>query len=56
MMMKKQIYRHLNADIRAAMAESVEWMDQSLAHPDFKEGVASFVERRAPRFSRIKVN
>ena len=56
MMMKKQIYRHLSADLRAAMAESVDWMDQSLAHEDFKEGVASFVERRSPNFSRIKVD
>ena len=56
MMMKSQIYRHLNADLRAAMVESVDWMDQSLAHDDFKEGVASFVERRPPNFSRIKVD
>ena len=54
MMMKKQIYRHLTADLREAMVESTAWMDESLAHPDFKEGVASFVERRPPRFSRIK--
>ena len=38
------------------MVESVDWMDQSLAHDDFKEGVASFVERRPPNFSRIKVD
>ena len=56
MMMKKQIYRHLNADLRAAMVESTDWMDESLAHEDFKEGVASFVERRPPNFSWIKVD
>ena len=56
MMMKKQVYRHLNLELRAAMAESTTWMDESLAHADFKEGVASFVERRPPRFSRIKVD
>ena len=55
MMMKKQIYRHLNAELRAAMVESEGWMDESLARGDFKEGVASFVERRAPSFSRVKV-
>lgn len=54
MMMKKQVYRHLTADLREAMMESTAWMDESLAHQDFKEGVASFVERRPPRFSRIK--
>ncbi len=56
MMMKKQIYRHLNAELRAAMVESNGWMDESLARGDFKEGVASFVERRAPNFSRVKVD
>ena len=56
MMMKKQIYRHLNAELRAAMVESEGWMDESLARGDFKEGVASFVERRAPNFSRVKVD
>ena len=56
MMMKKQIYRHLNAELRAAMVESEGWMDESLARGDFKEGVASFVERRAPSFSRVKVD
>ena len=29
MMMKKQIYRHLNADLGAAMKESTVWMDES---------------------------
>ena len=56
MMMKKQVYRHLNLELRAAMAESTTWMDESLAHADFKEGVASFVERRPPKFARIKVD
>ena len=55
MLMKKQIYRHLNAELRAAMVESEVWMDESLARGDFKEGVSSFVERRPPNFSRLKV-
>jgi hypothetical protein len=28
-------------------------MDESLAHDDFKEGVASYVEKRAPKFSKL---
>ena len=55
MMMKKQVYRHLNQELGEAMDESVGWMDESLARDDFKEGVASFVERRAPKFQRIDV-
>ena len=55
MMMKKQIYRHLNEELGGAMAESNKWMDESLTRDDFKEGVRSFVERRPPSFERIKV-
>ena len=55
MMMKKQIYKHLNAELGPAMNESTKWMDESLARNDFKEGVASFVERRPPDFQRIEV-
>ena len=49
MMMKRQIYRHLNAELRRGM-------DESLARGDFKEGVASFVERRPPKFAPIEVD
>ena len=56
MMMKRQIYKHLNAELRRAMEESNAWMDESLARGDFKEGVASFVERRPPIFAPIEVD
>ncbi len=56
MMMKKQVYRHLNVELRRAMEESNGWMDESLARGDFKEGVASFVERRPPNFAPVKVD
>ncbi len=55
MMMKRQVYRHLNQELGSAMAESNEWMKESLTRNDFKEGVKSFVEKRAPEFDRIKV-
>ena len=54
MMMKRQVYKHLNRELGEAMTESTRWMDESLARDDFKEGVASFVERRAPNFSKLK--
>jgi enoyl-CoA hydratase/carnithine racemase len=55
MMMKRQVYKHLNRDLGEAMRESTVWMDESLSRDDFKEGVASFVEKRPPRFARIHV-
>ena len=56
MMMKKQVYKHLMSDLGDAMVEDNQWMSESLAEDDFKEGVASFVERRSPNFARVKVD
>ena len=55
MMMKKQVYRHLNQELGGAMLESNAWMAESVAREDFKEGVASFVEKRPPNFQKIKL-
>ena len=54
MMMKRQVYKHLNRELGESMDESTVWMDESLARSDFKEGVASFVEKRAPDFQKIE--
>ena len=53
MYMKRQVYKHLNKELHDAMVESNQWMDESLARGDFKEGVDSFVQKRPPRFSRV---
>ena len=54
MMMKKQIYQHLNQDLGLSNTESTKWMDESLERDDFKEGIKSFLEKRSPNFKRIK--
>ena len=56
MMMKKQVYKHLMSDLGESMLEDNQWMGDSLAEDDFKEGVASFVEKRPPNFAKVKVN
>lgn len=51
--MKRQVYLHMTRPLNEAMAESNQLMAESLARPDFKEGVASFLEKRPPNFQRV---
>lgn len=51
---KAQVYGHLSLGMEAAIRHSDKIMNEALAHPDATEGVASFVERRPPRFQRWK--
>ena len=55
MMMKQQVYRHMNAPLGEAMMESNKWMAESLNRQDFKEGVASYLEKRSPAFDKINM-
>jgi enoyl-CoA hydratase/carnithine racemase len=50
---KSQVYRHWDEDLGPSLAESNALMAKSLREPDFREGVSSFVERRAPRFGPL---
>lgn len=55
MVMKRQVYLHLMRPLHEAMDESNRLMAESLARGDFREGVASFMEKRSPHFSRVKL-
>ncbi len=56
MVMKQQVYRHMNMNLGDAMHDSNKLMAESLQRDDFKEGVRSFMEKRSPGFKRIEVN
>ena len=55
MMMKRQVYRHLARELGEAMKETMGLVNDSLARDDFKEGVAAFVQKRPPRFEKLKI-
>jgi enoyl-CoA hydratase/carnithine racemase len=49
--MKRQLFRAQTLDFGAALDASIADVVESFYSEDFKEGVAHFVERRAPNFS-----
>jgi len=51
---KSQVYRHLSLGMEPAIRDADASMREALLHPDASEGVASFVERRPPRFQRFR--
>lgn len=56
MVMKRQVYLHMVRTLSDAMDESNRLMAESLSRPDFREGVASFMEKRSPNFERVKTD
>ncbi|HEV2997893.1 MAG TPA: enoyl-CoA hydratase-related protein, partial [Solirubrobacteraceae bacterium] len=51
--MKAQVYGALETGLAEALGEADELMLASFTEPDFAEGVASFMERREPRFGGL---
>jgi enoyl-CoA hydratase/carnithine racemase len=49
--MKQMVYRGLSLPADAGFQEADRLTHEALHHPDAKEGVASFVERRPPQFA-----
>jgi len=46
-----QIYRDLQRDVAAAVADSERLLGDMMREPDYGEGVAAFLDRRAPRWT-----
>jgi enoyl-CoA hydratase/carnithine racemase len=51
--MKRQVYAALDQDVDTALLEANALMLASLGADDFREGVASFVEKRPPQFAPL---
>jgi enoyl-CoA hydratase/carnithine racemase len=51
--MKAQVYADLERPLAEALADADRRMLASFGADDFREGVASFIERRAPRFAPL---
>jgi enoyl-CoA hydratase/carnithine racemase len=51
--MKRQVWQQLTRELGPSEKEAVKLMIESFDRPDFREGVMSFLEKRAPKFRRI---
>jgi enoyl-CoA hydratase/carnithine racemase len=52
--MKQQVYADQTRGVAAASDDAIELMKASLLRPDFKEGVASFLQKRPPSFQPLE--
>lgn len=50
---KRQVYDDLDRDVEAALRIARDLRDEAVAAPDFAEGVASFLDKRPPRFAPL---
>lgn len=55
MVMKQQVYRHLQTAFGDSLRETDRLMGESLRRPDFAEGVQSFLQKRDPDFAPVAV-
>jgi enoyl-CoA hydratase/carnithine racemase len=51
--MKQQVYRDISRDLVSAHDDAIELMRASLRRPDFREGVASYLQKRPPSFQPL---
>jgi enoyl-CoA hydratase/carnithine racemase len=53
--MKRQVWQRLTAELGPSLEESIRLMTESFGRPDFREGVSSYLEKRPPKFARVKI-
>src|SRR5947209_3973749 len=51
--MKRQVYADMDSSLEPVLSEANRLMFESFGAPDLAEGVASFLERRSPRFAPL---
>ena len=54
--MKRQVYGDYGKDVATASKDALTLMAESFTRPDFKEGVQSFLQKRAPEFPPVHPN
>jgi enoyl-CoA hydratase/carnithine racemase len=52
---KRQVWSRLEAELGPSLDESIRLMTESFGRPDFREGVSSYLEKRPPKFARVKI-
>jgi len=51
---KRQIYTDLHRDVRSAVADAAALLERMATEPDFVEGVSAFLEKRLPRWEKLR--
>lgn len=54
--MKRQVYGDYDKDVSTASRDALRLMQESFGRPDFREGVASFLEKRQAAFPAVDPN